>query len=124
MATEQPILWEAEDFTELKPVESRPLSLGEQAEDFHAMNPQVYRLAVKIARFMKDRGVKRYGIGAIWEIMRFKYLETTGSIYKLNNNYRAWFARRMMRDESDLAGFFETREGPHDSEYGWRSEPR
>jgi hypothetical protein len=92
-------------------------SIAERAERFHQRNPHVYRFAVKIARFMKARGLRRYGIGAVFEIMRFKILETTGDIYKLNNNHRAFYARLIMGQEQDLGGFFSIRESPHDSDY-------
>ncbi len=95
-------------------------TIAERALRFHARNPHVYRLAVKVARFMKNRGLKRYGIGAVWEIMRFKYLETTGDIYKLNNNHRAFYARLIMETETDLSGFFQIRETTNDEEYRTR----
>lgn len=92
-------------------------TLAERAERFHERNPGVYRYAVRLCRYLRARGIAHYGIGAIWEVMRFKYLETHGDVYKLNNNYRAWYARRIMEFEADLAGFFTVRECPHDSEY-------
>lgn len=66
-------------------------------------------MAVTIAREVKARGVRRYGMQAVWEVMRFRYLETTGDVFKLNNNYCAVYARWIMARESGLAGFFETR---------------
>lgn len=96
-------------------------TIGEQAARFHDRNPGVYAFAVRLARFTKARGLAHYGIGAIWEVMRFKYLETHGDIYKLNNNYRAWYARQIMASEADLAGFFSVRDCPHDEEYRLRA---
>jgi hypothetical protein len=95
-------------------------TLAERAARFHAQNPAVYRFAVSISRYVKRSGVEHYGIGAIWEVMRFKYLETHGDLYKLNNNHRAWYARLIMAQEPDLAGFFSTRETAHDDTYQTR----
>lgn len=92
-------------------------TIGERAERFHARNPAVYAFAVSISRYTRRRGVPHYGIGAVWEIMRFKYLETHGDVYKLNNNYRAWYARRIMATEADLRGFFTVRHCPNEAEY-------
>ena len=92
-------------------------TLSDRAERWHIANPQVYRLIVRIARALKAKGFIHYGIGAIWEYLRFKGLETTGDVYKLNNNYRAWYARKIMAQEPDLAGFFLTRDCPHDEAY-------
>ncbi len=95
-------------------------TITERAERFHRRNPSVYTFAVSVSRYTKSKGVQHYGIGAVWEIMRFKYLETHGDIYKLNNNYRAWYARRIMQNEPDLANFFTTRACPNDAEYRTR----
>jgi len=92
-------------------------SIAERAERFHYRNPSVYGFAVDVCRYMKRRRVLHYGIGAVWEIMRFKYLETHGDIYKLNNNYRAWYARLIMSQEPDLVGFFQIRDCPNDQDY-------
>lgn len=97
------------------------LTLDERAAAFHVRNPQVMRMAVDIARYVKGRGLKRYGIGAIWEILRFRALETLGDKYKLNNSYRAWYARAIMKGYPDLEGFLSTRESPNDPEFHRRA---
>jgi hypothetical protein len=88
-----------------------------RAAAFHRANPHVYRACVRIARRIRDRGVRHYGIKAVWEILRFSALETSGILYKLNNNYHAWYAREIMGREPDLVDFFETRCSPHDPDY-------
>ena len=76
---------------------------------FHRQHPGVYAELVRIARQLKAAGHKRYGIGALFEVVRFhRALATTGD-FKLNNNYRAIYARVIMAKNTDLAGFFETR---------------
>jgi hypothetical protein len=98
-------------------------TLEERAAAFHARNPQVLRMAVDLARYAKSRGAKRYSIGAIWEVLRFRALETIGDKYKLNNSYRAWYARTIMARYPDLAGFLATRESKHDPDFHTK-EPR
>lgn len=79
--------------------------------EFHRENPDVYRELVKLARKLRDRGHAHYGIGALFEVVRFhRALETTDAVYKLNNNHRSRYARLIMEQEPDLRGFFETRE--------------
>lgn len=95
-------------------------TVAERAERFHARNPTVYDYAVSVCRYLLGRRVQHYGIGAVWEIMRFKYLETHGDLYKLNNNHRAWYARRIMEREPDLVGFFTIRDCPNDPDYHLR----
>jgi hypothetical protein len=105
----------------LRPVYYAPeLTLAERAARFHAENPHVLRLVVTLARRVVDRGRGHGSINMIFETLRWHYLETHGDVYRLNNSYRAWYAREAMRVDPRLAGFFSTREGPHDAEYADR----
>lgn len=71
-------------------------------------NPSVYRLFV---RFCRDMAAKRrkFGIGLVaervrWE-MAFKYDED----YKINNNYRAYIARRIIANHPEVRGYLTLR---------------
>lgn len=109
------------DFTPIvEEADPRAGTITERAERFHAANPQIYAVAVKIARGIKAAGMAHYGIGAVWEILRYQSLHIGGDIYRLNNNYRAFYARLIMQQEPDLEGFFATRDCPHDAEYATR----
>jgi hypothetical protein len=60
---------------------------------------------------LKRKGWNHYGIKAIVEVVRFhRALETTDPDFKLNNNYSSRYARILMDQEPELAGFFQTRE--------------
>lgn len=79
---------------------------------FHAQNPQVYRELVHLARDLARRGRDKIGIGMLFEVLRWQHmLATEGDAdgFKLNNNYRALYARLIMHREADLAGIFELR---------------
>lgn len=118
----QSSLFEISDLAPVVPEDDpRAGTMLERAVRFHARNPHIYRGAVAICRRLKARGVQHYGIGAIWEVLRFEYVMTFGDIYKLNNNFRAWYAREIMATEPDLAGFFSTRECPNDPDYHARA---
>jgi hypothetical protein len=83
-------------------------------EDFHAKHPEVYAKIVELARFVKSRGRKQYGIKSLFEQVRwhftFEALLVDPDEFKLNNNYTSRYARLIMERESDLKGFFLTRE--------------
>jgi len=84
--------------------------IDEAFRRFHRDNPAVYHELVSLARSLKKRGWTHYGIGALFEVVRFhKALETTDPEYKLNNNHRALYARLIMDECFDLADFFEIR---------------
>ncbi len=80
--------------------------------DFHHHNPEVYQEIVKIARVMKGRGIHKMGIALIFERLRWlHFIDTRGSEgFKLSNDFRSEYARLIMQQEKDLAGFFEVRE--------------
>jgi hypothetical protein len=55
--------------------------------------------------------IARYGIKALFEVLRYEYsVQTQGDEFKLNNSYTSRYARMLMRQHADLDGFFETRE--------------
>ena len=78
---------------------------------FHADNPHVYVELTRMARQLASRGIKRYGIKALIEVLRWKSIKTTGEDYKINNNFTAYYARLIMEEEPDLDGFFKIRGG-------------
>lgn len=81
---------------------------------FHAENPHVYEQLERLAFKLRNKGVERWGIKALWEVLRYELAVATNapvSSFRLNNNHTAHYARLLMeRNPEDLAGFFETRE--------------
>lgn len=81
-------------------------------DKFHAKHPEVYRQLIKLAYEWKSHGHSKLGIATIFERLRWEW--HVGNIkddegYKLNNNYRALYARKMMNEFPDLDGLFEIR---------------
>lgn len=69
---------------------------------------EVKRCALKLL----GAGFKHYGIGAIWESMRYDWAVRVGPDQdglKLNDHHRSFLAREVMRMEPKLESFFETR---------------
>ena len=81
-------------------------------KDFHAEHPEVYWELVKLARTWQANGSAKLGIATLFEVLRWNsYINPAkDSGYKLNNNYRALYARLIMDQEQDLKGIFELRE--------------
>lgn len=80
--------------------------------EFHAQHPEIYDRLVSLARTWQANGSAKLGIATLFEVLRWNsHLnpDKTGG-YKLNNNYRALYARLIMDKEPDLAGIFELRE--------------
>lgn len=95
---------------EIVPVESRGLGLDAQFKLFHEANPLVYQSLRRLALDAKQEGWWHGSINLLFERLRWLYaVKTRGSKYKLNNNWRAFYARMLMDNEPELEGWFEVR---------------
>lgn len=80
--------------------------------EFHRDHPEVYRQLVSLARQWMSAGHRKLGIATLFEKLRWEWhvnglMDDDG--FKLNNNYRALYARKIMAENPDLDGIFETR---------------
>ena len=99
------------DFAPLVEPQEVGETISEQFEAFHRANPHVYRQLRALALNYRRAGQKRCGVKMLFEVLRYQSaLKTVGEPWKLNNNYTALYARRLMDRESELTGFFELRE--------------
>ena len=99
-----------------QPEHERGQTLAERFQAFHQANPHVYAALRGMALAMKRRGMAHYSIKAMWEVLRFQAIATHGDAYKLNNDYTAMYARKLMAEVPELDGFFETRKSKADDE--------
>ncbi len=79
---------------------------------FHTKYPQVYRLFVKFAKQLLDKGLQTIGSKMIIERIRWEVatesMDEDG--FKINNNYTCYYSRLFMNDHPQHQGCFETRE--------------
>jgi hypothetical protein len=87
-------------------------SIESRFESFHQHNEHVYGRLVQLALDLRKKGVVRYGIQGLIEIVRYeRVMQTTGDDgFKINNDFGSRYARLIMQNHPDLDGFFETRE--------------
>lgn len=77
---------------------------------FHKANPHVYDRLVSLARDLKRRGHKKGGIAMLYEVVRWQqFTVNKQDEYRMANAHRAYYARLIMKQEADLAGFFDTK---------------
>lgn len=102
-------------FDELAIIDERPLTPEERFWAFHESNKNVYIELRKLALDLVDRGRTHFGIAMIYERLRYEYaLRTKGDPYLLNNDFRAFYSRLLMKNEPRLSGVFETRKSRAD----------
>ncbi len=76
---------------------------------YHKDNPHVYEMFKRFT-FQATRIKNHYSADAILHRMRwFTEIETHGDIFKINNNYAAYYGRLFMKDFPQHKGFFRTR---------------
>lgn len=81
--------------------------------EFHGKNPQVYTTLVKLAREWKARRHNKLSIELLVNVFRWNmYMQTNdpNSDFKINNNYKSRYARKIMLENADLEGIFNIRE--------------
>ena len=91
---------------------TRKHEIDAAAAVFSNKHPEVTELFVRFTTEIINRGFKNYSVSAVFERIRWEtdQADVDGkSTFKLNNNYRAWYARRFMEHNPEHAGFFRTR---------------
>ena len=91
--------------------EPKEATLAERFEAFHAANPHVLAEMLRLARARLGRGETRIGVKALWEELRSTLeVQDGGDAYKLNNNYTALYARKLIEVCPELADAIEIRQ--------------
>ena len=87
------------------------VEVARRFEEFHAANPDVYRLLVRLAsQWVSQTGQRKLGMKALFERARWEIaLSTNDPDFKLNNTYTAYYARLIMAQEPHLANLFDLR---------------
>ena len=84
---------------------------GKNARIFDEENPYIYRLFRGLAINAYNAGHRKYSANGIFEYIRwYMSVERKDKTYKMNNNYRAYYARKLMAEDSRFESFFEIRE--------------
>lgn len=93
------------------------VSIADRFDQFHEQNPEVYRVLVRLAReWIRRTGRRHLGIGALTERARWDIaIATNDPDYKINNNFRAFYARLIELQEPDLRGLFKFRPSEADA---------
>ncbi|MEV0370637.1 hypothetical protein AB0I10_12525 [Streptomyces sp. NPDC050636] len=89
---------------------SAGLSIQERFEAFHQLNPWILEQLEALTSDCVDRGLKRVGIGMLFEVLRWQYGRATyGEPWRLNNDFRSRYARMLLELHPEWSSLFETR---------------
>jgi hypothetical protein len=80
-------------------------------EEFHRLNPNIYRALVRLARYHVRHGVKRFSIDYLYHALRWQETHRTQGreYHKFNDHFTSRYARLIEEQELDLRGCFTTR---------------
>jgi len=69
-------------------------------------NPDIWNMFVIYANKAKDKGFDKYSANGIFELIRWHTTVRGTEGYKISNNYRPDYARKMMEVHPEFKGFF------------------
>ena len=84
-------------------------------KQYHEANPHIYIAFKRFAFEAINAGRHYLGAGFVVERMRWETMISGDDEFKLNNNYRAYYARLFMDEYPDNKGFFRTRKSAADN---------
>lgn len=84
-------------------------TLEQRFRAFHAANGWVFDALVALTAEYVKGGATRVSINMLTEVLRYRRGATVGDTYKLNNSFRAFYARLLMQEHPEWDGLFETR---------------
>ncbi|MCX5206706.1 hypothetical protein OG897_35545 [Streptomyces sp. NBC_00237] len=86
------------------------LSIQERFEAFHQLNPWILGKLEALTADCVKSGLKRVGIGMLFEVLRWQYgRATSGDPWRLNNDYRSRYVRLLLELHPEWSALFETR---------------
>ena len=87
-------------------------NLEEKFVKFHAENPHIYNLFCKYAQEAIDSGKTRISHWLIINRIRWdsEVLTETEDKFKISNDYIALYARKFIKDNPHMEGFFQLKE--------------
>ena len=84
-----------------------------QCLTFHNEHPEVWDAFIRLTFDRINHGYKHYSVNGIFEQIRWELGSVGGDgeeQFKLNNNYRPFYARAFMQNYPEHDGFFRIRE--------------
>ena len=79
-------------------------------QKFDRENPKVWELFKQFAEQVLSTGLTSYSAYALLERIRWRRdVETTGDTFKVNNNFKPFYARKLMDEDPRFVGFFRLR---------------
>jgi len=97
--------------------------LARDWREYHANDPEVYRLFIKFTMEAIQHRRKHYSARAIIECIRWETEVRGGKDFKIPNAHTAFYSRLFMMDVPQHANFFRCAESAADEEFSAKDAP-
>ena len=97
-------------FPPARPPASRAEEIRRAFDRFDLEHPEVWRAFERLTLDLIRAGRRRCGVALVIERIRWDFALRGGDDFKINNNFRALYARKWNAAHPGHAAFFETRE--------------
>lgn len=87
----------------------RLLTNADYFKVYHAENPHIYEAFKSYSFQLIASGTEKLSAYLIFERMRWESIVSGKQVWKLNNNYRPYYARLFMQDHPEYEGLFTLR---------------
>lgn len=87
----------------------QPLTIEQRFAAFSGDNPHIYELLVELALQNKRTGKHRTMKGLFEDLRSMDSVKTNGKPFKMDNDMTPYYARLIMAQEPELAGYFRLR---------------
>lgn len=81
---------------------------------YHFDNPHIYEAFKKYTFLSIGKGFKNFSAQFIFEVIRWETSVNGNDMYKINNNFRAFYSRLFMNQHPEYEGYFRTRKSKWD----------
>lgn len=86
-------------------------TIQQRFDAYHAKHPEVWNFYLRFSYELLEAGVKHYGVAAITERIRWEFITRPDETeaFKISNDHRSRYARRLIEHEPRFADLFTTR---------------
>ena len=84
-------------------------TIAERWEAWKSVNPWVLPTLESLVADWLAAGHKRVGLKQMWEVLRWRYGQTTGDTFKVNNDFTSRASRDLLELHPEWADAIETR---------------
>lgn len=90
------------------------ITFPDNVVEYDIQNPHIYEAFKEMTFKTIQRGFKNYSANGVFEVLRWHTGVSGNDEYKLNNDYRAFYARKFAKEFPEHKDFFRTRKSKFD----------